>query len=145
MFNEISVMNTQKLRRLLVCVGLALLGAAMVSAQPSGEGKGLGQGFGREGKEGGPGDRMRQLAQHLELTPAQVEQMRPIMRANMEAMRALREDAALEGKARREKGQALRDENRAAIRAILTPEQQAKFDALPQRGPGGPQDKKQVN
>lgn len=153
-----SIMKTQKLRRLFLCAGLALLGAVLVSAQPNGggQGQGAGQGQGQgpgkgpsgkqgEGQGANPGERLQQLVQHLELTPAQVEQLRPIMVANMQEMRSLRQDGALQGKALREKAQALREENRLAVRAILTPEQQAKFDAMPQRGPGGPQATKQVN
>jgi Spy/CpxP family protein refolding chaperone len=158
MFNEIIVMNTQKLRRLFLCAGLALLGAAMVSAQPNGggqgqgagQGQGQGPGKGPGGKQGdgqgaNPGEWLQQMVQHLELTPAQIEQMRPIMAANMQEMRTLRQDGALQGKALREKAQALREENRLAVRAILTPEQQAKFDAMPRRGAGGPQDRKQID
>ena len=146
-----SIMKTQKLRCLFLGVGLALLGAAMVAAQPTGGGQG--QGHGKEGKQEkqqkseatNPRERLQQLVQHLELTPAQVEQLRPIMATNMQEMRSLRQDGALQGKALREKAQALREENRLAVRAILTREQQAKFDAMPQSVPGGPPAAKQVN
>ena len=67
------------------------------------------------------------------------------MATNMQEMRSLRQDGALQGKALREKAQALREENRLAVRAILTREQQAKFDAMPQSVPGGPPAAKQVN
>jgi Spy/CpxP family protein refolding chaperone len=38
---------------------------------------------------------------------------------------------------RRTKGRELRTAANKEVRALLTPEQQTKFDAIPQRGPGG--------
>lgn len=64
--------------------------------------------------------RLKMLARHLELTPAQVEQLRPIVRRSMADLAVVRQDG-------------MRDTRRVLMRmeqdiaAVLTPEQQEKF------------------
>jgi Spy/CpxP family protein refolding chaperone len=132
-----------------------LLGATVASAQPPG----------REGARARrPG--MQAAADYLGLTDQQkaaFEQLREKQRPQMQALReqmrdngkALRE--ALEGESPdptrvgelviaghqlRAKGRALRDEADKQLRAVLTPDQQVKFDAMKalraERGPMGP-------
>ena len=77
------------------------------------------------------GDRMelrvRALVQRLDLTDAQVAQLRQILASKREAARAIRELPPTErGAARR----ALMQSTRAAIAAVLTPEQQAAFRGM---------------
>ena len=91
---------------------------------------------------GGPGaDRLHQLKEHLGLTEAQVGQIKAIMEDQKAALGALREKKLEEKEARAEMKK-IREAAQAKIRAVLTPEQQAKFDALPKpehKGPpGGP-------
>ena len=45
--------------------------------------------------------------------------------------------AAIPQEERREKGQAIREASNKEVRAVLTADQQAKFDAMPQGGKGG--------
>lgn len=95
----------------------------------------------RERGPGGPGgakERLQKMAEHLGLTAEQKEIVGAILKEQMELGRAIREDESLPQEQRREKMQAQGKASREKIRAVLTPEQQAKFDAMPKRGPGGP-------
>jgi protein CpxP len=92
------------------------------------------------GPGGGPSpkERLQILAQELNLTAEQKEKIGALLKQQMEQGRALREDTSLSREQKREQMEAMRKASRDQIRALLTAEQQAKFDALPQRGPGGP-------
>jgi Spy/CpxP family protein refolding chaperone len=100
----------------------------------------------RPGKGPGPGqraERMKHLSETLGLTDAQKVQVEALFREELAAMKAIRDDAALADDARRAKGRELRESYRGKLRALLTPEQQAKFDAMPKPPHGGPRgDKK---
>lgn len=85
-----------------------------------------------------PKERLQQMAQELNLTAEQKDKVGDLLKQQMEQGRALREDTSLSREQKRERMEAIRKASRAQVRALLTPEQQAKFDALPQRGPGGP-------
>lgn len=80
----------------------------------------------REGK-GGP---LQAAIKELGLTDAQKAQVKEIMAANRPKMKAIRDDATLDRKAKREQQKALLEESITKVRAILTAEQQAKFDTL---------------
>lgn len=90
-----------------------------------------------------PPDRAAQMAKHLQhlakdlgLTDQQKTQIGDILRKEADQLTALRDDESM---ARREKFKAMRkirEEGRQQIRALLTPEQQAKFDAMPKPKPG---------
>ena len=88
----------------------------------------------------GQRDRLANLTEQLSLTPAQVEQIKPILNSERDAMRALNQDTSLDREAKRPKMREIREAHDAKIRALLTPEQQAKMDAM--RPAGG---KKQRN
>ncbi len=57
--------------------------------------------------------------------------------------KAAKDGMALSQEERREKGMAIREAANKEIRAVLTAEQQAKFDAMPQGGKGGGKKKDQ--
>ena len=121
----------------------------------------------------GPGhDRQQSIARALGLTDQQQEKVRQILdeqrpqrealqekiQANRDALRQMLEDGAadatavgelvLEGRKLHDQGRAMRVADTKKIRALLTPEQQTKFDAIEalreehgpggRRGPGGP-------
>lgn len=75
-----------------------------------------------EPEQWGPA-RLRMLAHRLELTPAQIEQLRPVVRRNMDDLAHIRQDG-------------MRDTRRVLqrmeqdIAAVLTPEQREKFARL---------------
>ena len=136
-------------------VGLALgVGGAAVLAQPPGP---EGQGGARAGW-----GRTSGMARFLGLDEAQKEQVKTLLesrradhqalwaqvRKNREQMKAALESAnpdpvavgelAIEGHRLREQGRALREAQDKALRGILTPEQQVRFDAMKAlRGEGG--------
>ena len=158
--------------RVLVAVALGVV-AASAQAQPGpwpgpGYDPGLGEGPG-QGRGMPPPGRHEGLARDLSLSEAQQEKVRGIMdqqrtqrealydkiSANRDALHQLLEsggadanavgELVLQGRKLHEEGRALREAEQKAIRAILTPEQQKKFDQVleqrrdrgPGRGPGG--------
>ncbi len=82
--------------------------------------------------------RMARLTQVLNLTPAQQQQIRPVLEDAQSKMNALAADTATPMADRQAKAQALRETVRSKIDAVLTPEQKQKVQAASQRGPGGP-------
>jgi Spy/CpxP family protein refolding chaperone len=141
----------------LACAAVALvLGAAAATAQPPAP-----EGHGGRGPRM---DRAEGMARFLGLSEPQKEQVRQLMddrRAEHEALRGELEknqdqlrtalesaspdpavvgELAIEGHRLHEQGRALREAQDKAIRALLTAEQQVKFDAMKARreqGPGG--------
>lgn len=114
-------------------VGLAVLPALSVAQPPAGGEKGGG------GRRGGPTPE-QQIARLEEggvhLTADQKTKVTAIYTKAAADMQAVPQEE------RREKGQAIRAAADKEVRALLTPEQQTKFDALPPparggRGPGG--------
>ncbi|HEX9186808.1 MAG TPA: periplasmic heavy metal sensor [Vicinamibacteria bacterium] len=126
--------------------GLAL-GAAVLAAQPPGA----------DGPGGPGGPRMRRaegMARTLGLSEEQKAQVEKLVQAQRPKHEALRQqieqnderlgealeagspdplsvgELAIEGHRLRQEGKALREEQDKAVRALLTPEQQAKFDAM---------------
>jgi HlyD family secretion protein len=79
--------------------------------------------------------RSREVRDHLVsalgLTPAQQQKLDAILADTRQQMSGLRDLPETERQAR---GAAVRDATRAKIREILTPEQRAKYEALPERG-----------
>ncbi len=90
-----------------------------------------------EGRELGPGDasgakdRLQTLAQELNLTVEQKEKIGSLLQQQVERARALWDDTSLNRRQKFKKMKAMREEGRAQIRALLTPEQQAKYDTMP--------------
>lgn len=85
---------------------------------------------------------LRQLAQRLELKPEQIDQLKPIIKRNMEELAKLRSESMMGTRAVFEKME-------REIAAQLTPEQKTKFDEynrqmrermrkFMQKRPGGP-------
>jgi len=123
-------MRQQMSRIVPIAVALLLGGAAARAQGP---------------QEGGPGQGSEQRPQR--------EALHEKMSANREALHQLLEsgtadanavgELVLEGRKLREEGKALHDAEQKSIRAILTPDQQKKFDTMAermrQRGPRGPE------
>ena len=94
--------------------------------------------------KGGPGgDRLKMLSDKLGLTEEQKTKVKAILEDEMQKGKALREDKSLDRDAAHAKMQEIRKTHREQIRAVLTPEQQKKFDEMKEdRGPGGPRKEK---
>ena len=98
-----------------------------------------------ERRQDGPGprgDRLKMMGEHLGLTEEQKGKLAPILKSEAQELRTLREDTALDRDAKRSKMMEIRKKYEAQIRAVLTTEQQAKFDEMQkrmrERRPGGP-------
>lgn len=103
---------------------------------PTGGGPGGGPGGGG-GRGGGPpsAEAIRdRLVKQLGLTPDQQAKLEPILQDSRQQMMGLRD---LPEQDRRTRGQQIREATRAKIRALLTPDQQAKYDAMALGGPAG--------
>ena len=87
-------------------------------------------------RRGAMRDRLRHLSETLNLTPEQKDQIAAIFKDHAPQIQGLRDDEARSREDQRARMQELRQDLRTKIRAILTPEQQTKFDALPRRGRG---------
>lgn len=92
-----------------------------------------GQKGGRRGGGRGPSveQQVTRMDEALTLTADQKTKITAILTKAQEDIQALPQDQ------RREKGMEIRQTAMKDVRALLTPEQQTKFDAMPQQGPGG--------
>lgn len=105
-------------------LGLSLCGGLLTSsvhAAPGANGK-----AGKNGKDGMRGGGMRMMKE-LNLTDAQKAKLKPIMEAQRDQMKAMREDTTLDGKAKKAKMKAMRASMEKQVNAILTPDQQKKM------------------
>lgn len=75
------------------------------------------------GRQGGPEARLEHMTQELQLSPAQVEQLRRVFAEQRSNREARREEA-------REERQTARESMRARVDAILTPQQRQRAEAL---------------
>ncbi len=153
---------SQQMSRIVPIAAALLLGAAATQAQPPQPGAGPpGPGLERQ-RAHGPHDALSRM---LELSESQQEKVREILdeqrpqrealheklSANRDALHELLESGSadasavgelvLEGRRLHEESRGLREAEQKAIRGVLTPEQQKKFDAMKERrrerGPRG--------
>ena len=88
--------------------------------------------------EHGPGPGMRgrpDIAKQLDLTEDQKPKVQAIMKNSMEKRRALHEDTTMTQEEKRDKGKALQEDTAKQLKAVLTPEQFAKWQEMSKRGP----------
>jgi len=109
----------------------ALLFAVPVMAQDTTPAQGPPPG-GRGGRGGGDMQerRLNMMTQKLNLTPDQVTQVKAIQSDQATQMRALRDDTSTSKADKRTKMMDIRKSSDDKIRALLTPDQQTKFDAM---------------
>ena len=119
---------------LAVCalaIGFALpvVRAEDAPAKPKHEG-------GKEGKGGehGGGDRAAMLKEKLNLTDAQVTDIKKIFADEQAELKALK-DKAGDPKEKRGEMMKIREGTKSKIEAVLTPEQRTKFDEIRPKGP----------
>lgn len=72
-------------------------------------------------------ERMQEMARDLNLSDAQKEQLKPILKAQMEKLGELRQDQSLSRADKLKRLQAIREESLPQVKAILTPEQFEKW------------------
>ena len=103
----------------------------------------------QDGPRRGPGGHQVEfLTKKLNLTPDQVTQVKAIDADSWNQMKALREDTSVAGPDKRAKMMDIHKASQAKIRALLTADQQTKFDAMQEQmqerrenrggGQGGP-------
>ena len=81
-------------------------------------------------------ERMQAVAKELGLTDEQKQQLKPILQAEAEKMKALRDDQSLSRPEKLEKLKAIREELLPQLKEILTPEQIAKWQKIRQERQG---------
>jgi Spy/CpxP family protein refolding chaperone len=84
----------------------------------------------QHGGRGGPGRQVEFLTKKLNLTPDQVTQVKAIDADAQSQSKAVREDTSVAGPDKRAKMMDIRKASNDKIRALLTPDQQTKFDTL---------------
>ena len=82
-------------------------------------------------------ERMARLTQALNLTAEQQQKIRPVLEQAQQQMQALAADNATPMADRQVKAQAIRENVRSQIDAVLTPEQKQHAEAMSQQRPGG--------
>ena len=102
--------------------------------QQGGEQGGSGQ-WGHGGREGGerhmdPSKRAQMLSQRLDLTNDQQSKVKEIFTAQQKKMQSLMQDESGSREDKRAKFEQLRSETDSQIRAVLTGDQQQKFDTM---------------
>lgn len=89
----------------------------------------------RNGGRMSPEKTLQMLTERLSLTDDQKAKILPLLQAQSDQMKSLRDDSSLSDDDKRSKGRDLMKTTHEQIRALLTPEQQEKFEKI--RGPGG--------
>jgi len=84
-----------------------------------------------------PGERLERLTEALSLTPDQQAKIKAIFLASRPQAKAAKENNTISERDRRLQLRAIREADGTQIRAILTPEQQAKWDAMQQNRKAG--------
>ncbi len=85
--------------------------------------------------EHGPGMKGRpNLDKQLDLTDTQKPKVHEIQKSAMEKVRALREDTSLTSEEKKEKAKAIKEDMATQLKAVLTPEQFAKWQEISKRG-----------
>jgi protein CpxP len=126
---KITMMRKGILQTAILALGITALSALPARAQDPAAPPAQDQAGPRHGR-GGPGRQVEFLTKKLNLTPDQVTQVKAIDADSWNQTKALREDTSVAGPDKRAKMMDIHKASQAKIRALLTPDQQTKFDAL---------------
>jgi periplasmic protein CpxP/Spy len=133
----------------IVISGLLFTAASMAVAQEDGTSDGQGAPSTQQSEQGGhrgmgPTQRVERLAKQLSLTSDQQAKVQGILQNQQTSMQNLRQDSSLSPQDRRTKVMDIRSAANAQIRAVLTADQQQKWDQMreshQQRGRGQDRD-----
>ena len=142
--NRIAVRLTRGLALLTACAALTAIPLMAQDTPPPPPPDAQTQGPPPGGPGGGRMDPARRLAMmkdQLGLSDDQTAKIKAIMDESRGKMEGVRADSSLSQDDSRAKMMAINQEQNSKIRAVLTADQQTKFDAMQQRmrrGPGGP-------
>lgn len=89
-------------------------------------------------KHGGPAEHLQKMKEELGLTADQEADIKQVFEESRPQMQELHENSSLSPEQKREQMRQIMEANRAKIRALLTPEQQAKFDQMKPKREGVP-------
>jgi Spy/CpxP family protein refolding chaperone len=141
-------MKTKSVLSLCAALGCLTLAAASLSAQSTSastsasDSAGSGNGARGRGRGAGPGTaatpdaQVQRLNAAVTLTDAQKARVLAIYQDEATQLQAVRDDTKLTQEARMAKQQEIQAATRTAVRALLTADQQKKFDAMPAGGRG---------
>ena len=73
---------------------------------------------------------LQMLSEKLNLTDDQKAKLKPILQDQIQQMKAVREDSSLSQEQKRAKMKSIHESSHDQINAVLTPEQQAKFEQM---------------
>jgi Spy/CpxP family protein refolding chaperone len=105
-----------RLNTLTLCFGISVLVITMASAQQqSAQQKSA---------------KLEQIAQYLNLTPAQKDKILPILADEAPKVRAIKADSSLSRMQRAQRVKAIHQQNDPQMKAILSPEQYQKLQAM---------------
>jgi Spy/CpxP family protein refolding chaperone len=145
---KITMLRKGILQTAILALGITALSALPARAQDPATAPAQDQAGPRHGGRGGPGRQVEFLTKKLNLTPDQVTQVKAIDADSWNQMKALREDTSVAGPDKRAKMMDIHKASQAKIRALLTADQQTKFDAMQEQmqerrenrggGQGGP-------
>ena len=117
-----------KRRICLFAVGAMMMCALSAMAQDQKPGEGRGPGGGRPMMT--PDEQVSRLSTELNLTDDQKAKIKPIFEDQAAKMKALREDTSTSMDDKRPKMQDIRKSTNDQVRAVLTADQQKKFDDM---------------
>jgi len=128
-------MEKKKFRRTVLRYAVLVLGTALIAlpamaqdpSAPPPPGQG---GPGRGGPGGMRGHQVEFLTKQLNLTPDQVTQVKALDADTWKQAKALQDETSTAGADKRAKMMDIHKAAQDKIRALLTPDQQTKFDAL---------------
>jgi periplasmic protein CpxP/Spy len=124
------------MRSVMLGACLAMLGTLPLVAQDAGSGQaapqqnGTGQAGGQPTTDQRLNQQLTRLTKVLSLTQDQVTQIKPILQNQMTQMTALRQDTDTSQMDKRQQMMQIRSGAQTQIRALLTSDQQPKYDAL---------------
>jgi protein CpxP len=124
---------------ILLCGALLAIVPAMAQQDappppPQGNAQGAPPGGGQGGRGGmSPERRLEMMQTQLNLTPDQVTSIKAIFADGQAKMEAVRSDTTLSQDDRRAKMMSMRTDENAKVKAVLTPDQQTKFDDMQSR------------
>lgn len=110
-----------RLNVLILCFGMSVLMVAMASAQQ------------KSAQQQSPQQKsanLERIAQYLSLTPQQKDKILPILADEAPKVRAIKDDPSLSRMQRAQRIKAIHQQNDPQMKAILSPEQYQKLQAM---------------
>lgn len=109
-----------RLNTLTLCFGISVLVVTMSSAQKAAQQQSAQQ----------KSAKLEEIAQYLNLTPAQKDKILPILADEAPKVRAIKTDSSLSRMQRAQRVKAIHQQNDPQMKAILSPEQYQKLQAM---------------